>query len=183
MDTFCERTITKRKVSGKKSGAGEERKEKKESTFFSRGSFSCKLAANQLLNDMPKIRWWIIGNEIFVPGKPTAKILLISMGQGCLSGLNSQSCRIGNSVWTSLFVIRPRKSVLVCFICTCGQCTSTFFFGMEVQISRVGSIFQPKTHELELCSFSQAFQSPFSPWKAWAASPLMGVLCLQAEGN
>lgn len=62
------------------------------------GSFSCKLAANQLLNDMPKIRWWIIGNEIFVPGKPTAKILLISMGQGCLSGLNSQSCRTGNGV-------------------------------------------------------------------------------------
>lgn len=112
----------------KKQGGREARKEKKESTFFSRGSFSCKLAVNQLLNDMPKIRWWIIGNEIFVPGKPTAKILLISMGQGCLSGVNSQSCRIGNSVWTSLFVIRPRKSVLVCFICTCDQCTSTFFW-------------------------------------------------------
>lgn len=82
---------------GKKAGEMGEKRIKK-STFFSRGSFSCKLAVNQLLNDMPKIRWWIIGNEIFVPGKPTAKILLISMGQGCLSGLNSQSCRIGNSV-------------------------------------------------------------------------------------
>lgn len=56
------------------------------------------------------------------------KMLLISMGQGCLSGLNSQSCRIGNRVQMSLFVIRPRKSVLVCFICTRGQHISAFLY-------------------------------------------------------
>lgn len=97
MDKFCERTAIKSKASGKKWGGKKEKKERRARSSVG-GSFSSKLAVNQLLHDMPKIRWWIIGNEIFVPGKPKAKILLISMGQGCLSGLNSQSCRIGNGV-------------------------------------------------------------------------------------
>lgn len=179
-DIFCERTIIKCKASGKKWGG---KKRRKRACSSVGGSFSCELAANQLLNYMPKIRWWIIGNEIFVPGKPTAKILLISMGQGCLSGLNSQSCRIGNSIWTSLFVISPWKSVLVCFICTCDQHTGTIFFWHGGANKQSGFNFSAQDAWMRALLFLPSISESIFPLKGMGSLTANGSAVFTSRGE